>query len=286
MAHSYERISGWLTDRRVGLIVMVLVLTPIFVPIAIPLIVSPQTRDFYDEIMKRQRGDVVIVSRGIGMVAPRSQKTGMSAILELLYKQGLRIIFTSFEVANGPLFYEQYVRYTQPERYGYVYGRDYVILPLMSGGEPGLAALAANMWFFTTDFRGIPMKDLPLMQDVHTINDVSLVIFSVNDATFSDSYVRQWATKYPHLRMISFYTYNTVAPYYGKQIVGCLDATRGMAEFEYITSFLQGEELLTYSCRNLSVGFVLAATIAVNISFLYSRRRKPPTIVPSEVNGQ
>lgn len=279
---TWETFSKWLDEKKLGVVMIVLCLTPMFVPIAIPMSISPQTKDFYNEILKRPKGDVVVIAYDLALPAPRASSTYNVAILDFLCKQGLRIIMISFGTQSAQAW-NAYMTYVQPDKkYGYVYGRDWVILPYLAGEETAMAAIAANLRIFTKDNFGNTIADLPIMQGINTMNDITLAIVTAGTFTIMDAIVRQWPTSNPNVRLITYYTHATVAPYYGKQVFGDLDWYRGYAEFEYLTGF-QGEELVTLTARNLLVGAVLVIVIVGNI--FYHRDRLSKSRVPAKAEG-
>jgi hypothetical protein len=72
--------------------------------------------------------------------------------------------------------------------------------------------------------------------------------------------------------MVNNYGFQVIAIYYGIYVQGCLDRTRGRAEFEYATGF-PGEEVLRFQFRNIGASLVFITVILGNIA-LYSKRKE------------
>jgi hypothetical protein len=207
------------------------------------------------------------------------KRDGYRAILYQIFDRKLKLIMTSFW-HDTPQLWQALIEYSGVEKkYGLKEGVDFVIFPFLAGEESALAAVAADFHkAYSTDIRGVPVKDIPLMQNVHSLRDVQLLISDAGSFTFIDMFVRQWPAAYG-IKSINTYVFATVAPYYGRFVHGALDDVRGRAEYESLTGYV-GEDLLRMDSRNLQGLWVFVALFLGNLSYFYSRSRKKA--VPAE----
>jgi hypothetical protein len=121
------------------------------------------------------------------------------------------------------------------EATGAVYGRDYVYL----GYKPEPRAVIINMSeeirkAYPTDFYRTPLDELPLMNEVHNLDDIALVA-----STTADDVSKEWLltanTRFDVrviMGIISNY-YPSFTPYIeSRQILGALAGMKGAAEYE------------------------------------------------------
>lgn len=262
-----DTFQKWFTQKKQASIATIITLILFWAPIRFPMQVGPWTNDFYNELTAVQSGGTVIIGWEMGFLpAPRAFKTIWPALLDFMCSRGLKIICYSFS-PEAVVNFETYFAIVNPEeKYGYVWGEDYVIFPFLAGEELALAAVAADLHAIPADVRGNPTQDLPILKDKKVLSDLDLAVLGISSFTFMDMFVRQWPVAYD-ITTISLASFLTVQAYYGKQILGTLDETRGYAEFEYKIGFWQGEELLTYQIRNAMIIWCLITFVIGNIIY-------------------
>jgi hypothetical protein len=279
---TWDRFSKWLDEKKLGAIMIVLALIPMFVPIAIPMTISPFTQAFYDEIVARPSGEVVVTAFDLTMPAPRASATYNVAILDFLCRRGLKLLMLSFGTQSAQAW-AQFMTYVQPDKkYGYVYGRDWALMPYLAGEETAFATIAGNLRVFTTDYFGNTVADLQIMQGISSMKDITLAVVTAGTFTLIDAMVRQWPSKYSNLRVITYYQHATASPYEPTLIKGDLDWVNGHAQFESLTGF-KGEELILLTARNMLIILVMSTVIVGNIFFHINKRQKAR--VPTQGQG-
>lgn len=261
--------------RRVWLVFMLLAaIIPIVQTLGLPIPVSPQTKAFRNEITKLPAGSIVVFGNTRGG-PPIDVRDFFRALILDLASRNLKVIFLSF-LAGGVSASEYMISYSKVESlYGWQYGRDYVIFPYLSGDESAMAAAAANFYSaYSTDIRGTPIGNIPIMQNVRSFMDVDLAIAEYGIFTFGDMYVRQWPVKYPNVPLIVIGQYYGIAAYYGKNVVGDVDYTpQARGEYEFLSGF-PGEERAKTESNNMQAFLVMGMIFVGLISSAYKRHQK------------
>jgi len=261
------------------LFVLSLILTalPIIRPLGFPIPISVYTKDFIGELDKLKPGDIVISSYEIpDMSEYLGYTTDFAAVNKYLASKHPSIIFVAWREFNVPITQDIVKRVDLEKTYGYVYGKDYVILPFVPGEEAGLVSFASDIHATCrTDFFGHPIDSLPLMQKVRTLKDANFILFMGITFTFTLSGVRQWATPYAARFVTWLVGVSTVLPYYGKEVKAHLGYEH-LAEFEKATG-IPGEAMMKLDISNLvQWAGVLWATFFVylNVQDYIKERRK------------
>lgn len=270
---SIHDIEKLITQKKLSALFFIICLAYLLFPFPIPMKVSTWTMDFVNEIDKLSPGDVVIWGyEWTNVPPPRAGNTINAVLLRYLMERDLKLVLASFQPATPGNFYLFMTEYAHAEEYGYEYGKDWIVLPFLAGEETVLALLAENMWYSETDMFGTPLDQLPIMEEIHVIEDCDLAIIMSGAFTFIPMFVRQWSIRH-EIRTIGMYAYSTVAIYYGIYVHGVLDRTRGWAEFEYLVGFYQGEEYLRFATRNILATIVFLTVIIGNLAY-YAKRRE------------
>jgi hypothetical protein len=259
-----------------ALVLVVLAIIPIAsvllnIPFVLPLTIGSITRDFYNEIEDLPEGSIIAWNSAAQYSGYVGIRDGYRALFKHIFESELRVIFTSF-APDTPIIWQEALAYSRViADYNLVEGEDFVVFPFLAGEESAMAAAAANFkTAWATDLRGVPSTNIPLLQEVEDLGDCQLCIHDGSSFTQVDMYVRQWPAAY-NIRGLNQQVYATSAPYYGRFIFGCLDGTRGYAEYEVLTGFV-GEEVIKMDARNLQGLFVLVMVFFGNAAYLATRQ--------------
>ena len=273
---SLAKIVGWWTAKRILLVCTLLVLIPTYFPLGLPLEISFTTKDFMNALDALKPGDKVVF--GIGAWDYVTEPDFSSAMIKAICDRQLKFVVVSwYPVAPIGFDINAHEQVRIEETYGYVYGTDYVIFPFTAGDEAAMAAIAADFWgTFSTDYYGNPIEELPLMEDIRTLDDFDLAIIEAGQA--SDYYlmiVRQWPAKYeiPTLQLTHL---PITSAYYGTYITGGLDGLRGRVEFE-IEAGHPGEEVAKVEARNIGQTLIIIACF-MGIAANYMARTKKESV--------
>jgi hypothetical protein len=214
-------------------------------------------------------------------------KGAMVLTLQMLMQKNATFVMQAAMTAESSVVYDDWLAAANPQQYGYVYGKNYVILSYLAGGEMALASFAADTWkAYQTDYYGTPLANIPLMQRIHSWKDFNVAIGSASDCTVQDMFVRQWCVGKqnpindpynPNGLLTLFVPQSTCAPNtvpYVKANPGfhaILYGTQGGAEFEAVANKL-GQETSLANAKNLGVIVFTGLVACGNIAY-FSRKR-------------
>lgn len=267
----WDALEQYITHKRLAVLVALLALIPSLVFIPLPMTIGTRTLDFYDEIEALPQGSVVAFGNQYDATTYVTKRDAYRAVIYHLAEKGAKILFYGWRPTSPQLWINEMLYANCEDQYGWVYGENYVIFPFLAGEEAALSAVASNLRLFDTDVFGNQVANLPIMQDLYTMDDISMTL---NDCSFAftDIWVRQWPVVYGN-RALHLGAFHTIAAYYGVYVHGDLDLVRGYAEYEYLTGF-NGEELIKLQARNLNGLAILVLVAIANIGWL-SVRFKP-----------
>ncbi|MBS7652595.1 MAG: hypothetical protein QW638_06450 [Candidatus Bathyarchaeia archaeon] len=262
-------------DRRVIYwILFILLMVPFLRPLSLPVSIGPQSITFIEGLRKLKEGDVVVINISSGVSAWPECLPSLVAVSKVLIQQKAKMIFwTSF--VDGHMTFEKIVEKV-PGFKGLTYGVDYVHLGFYTGAEPAVAQLAKNIRaIFTTDYKGTPIDQLPIMKNVNSANDVKMVISS-DTGDYCDYYIRQWRIPFgvPLAEIGIAMNFSAYQPHWQAGILfGVTAGARGGAELEKLIGE-PGDATITMDSINTSHLLVIVAVILANLGYAATRRKK------------
>lgn len=265
-----ERLAN--IDRRVICAVLFLVVSiPLIRPIGIPLSVNPWTRDVYDFIEKLEPGSRVIVSVDAGPAALGELGPGCVALLNHLAQKNLKVYVVSFDQA-GPNLFEMLV--TRSILANEPYGEKWVNLGYLAGGSAALAAMAQDIpGTYPKDFRGTPTSSIPMMREVKTIKDTSMVAVVASSTALYWVQVIGDPMKFPVAIFPNTVDATNLAPYVQSgQLVGLVAGLRGGAEYELLTKVL-GVGAAGMDAQSMAHLLVLGLILLGNIGYFLAKSK-------------
>jgi hypothetical protein len=224
-------------DRRwIFLAIGVAVVIPFFLPMGIPVVVTPEVRMFYDAIEELPSDSKPIILSMDYAPATTPELDPMSvAVLRHAFRRGLPVIVMTLHPAGYGL--AQAAIATAAQEYDAEYGVDYVFL----GFNPGIAAVMLGMGIdilnvFPEDAYGTPTATMPIMEGVRNYDDIPLLI-SIAGSAYPDSWISFAYQPYGQL-IATGVTAVMATDYYpyldAGQLVGLLGGMRGAAEYEVL----------------------------------------------------
>lgn len=225
-------------DRRwLYLAAVSLLIVPFLVAIPMPPgSTSPATRGLYEAIESCPADKVVWINSTWDMSSRAECQAQLACLVRHLCRRRLRFVVTSVGNPFGPEFAEQIIEPIAAEA-GYVYGRDWVNLGFIQA-VGGLGVVIDGLCrdlhkLRPEDVKGTPVDQIPLMQKVRSIRDISLVCC----VTYAPQ--PQWISfvRGQHGTPVGFACMSIMAPNYytfldSKQLCGMLVGNRGAAEYE------------------------------------------------------
>ncbi|HHY17850.1 MAG TPA: hypothetical protein GX524_07200, partial [Firmicutes bacterium] len=140
-------------DRRIIYAVVFLSLSiPLIWPIGLGVTVGPETKALYDTVESLPSGSTVIISMDTSPGGYGELASGAGALLNHLCRKGIRVIGMGF-FDTGPSLLETALGGS--EFRNKEYGKDYVNLGYLAGGETAIARMAKDIpGSFPRDYRG------------------------------------------------------------------------------------------------------------------------------------
>jgi len=255
-------------------LLLISVILPIIHPLGIPIAVSARTKAVYDYIEKNLKPGCHVYFEIYYEVAARGElEPNVVALTKHLFDKGCKIVYGSLASYGVVVF--NLLKSTAADIFqGKEYGKDYVFLGYVAGGESAAASLAKSIkGTVSTDNYGNRLEDLPLMREVDKATDFDLVIIASSGTDTFAYYVRQWYTPYnvPLLFAALSIIAPSIEPYVGaKQAVGMLVGQRAGAEYEVLVGRL-GLGMASMDAQSTSHMLVLAFIVIGNVVY-WSRR--------------
>jgi len=224
-------------DPRIvyGLLIVALI-APLLSPLGLPLKITPVVQKFYQTVESLKPGEIVFYSFEFGAGDyPEAEGAGI-AVKRHLFAKGVKIVFsTTNDQAVLVLLKSLQSAGIPPDK---KYGVDWAFLGYIPGAETAIAALATDMHATAkTDHYGTPIEQLPLMKQVRSIKDVSLLIVEGGGTETPTKFVRQWYAPYKvrYLQICISVVGPTLEPFVGAgQIIAMVVGASGGAQYELL----------------------------------------------------
>jgi hypothetical protein len=272
-------------DRPVGrrivfLFVGIALVVPFFMQFKLPLPISPEVREAYDQMTKLQPGAKVLVSFDYDPPsAPELQPVAV-AFMKYAFTHDLRVIIMGLW-PQGPQQAEQAIQEafdTDPSLRDKVkYGVDYVNLGFQSGNE--FVVLRMGEGFktqFPTDINYTPYDSIPLLKNVRNFSNVDWALNLSAGKPGTVEWVQIAVDRY-NLRMSAANTAVQAPMAYpylqAGQLLGLMGGMSGAAQFEELTGYPGKATTYLLSQTFAHVAVVLFIVIG-NVAFFRSRKEK------------
>lgn len=259
-------------DRRIIYVVLaVVVAIPLVRPIGLPFGITAQTKKAFDAVEKLSPGDVAVFDFGYDPGGAAEVHPQAQAFFSHCMQKGVRVIAFSLN-QQGPRFAEMVWNEWKDKK---EYGKDFVNLGYIAGGETALASFAKNIPGFTAkDYYGKPTAGMKVFEGVNTAADVDLFI-SISTSTilpfiqyFQGPYGKPVTGGAVGVQISRYQSYADAG-----QLQGYLGSLRGAAEYEKL---LKSPGKATASMDAQSAAHLLIAILIVlgNIGEFVSRKTK------------
>ena len=239
-------------------------------PLGLPIPVTQLTKDTYNEVQALNEGDIILVDQGYGAGTIASHEPGFVVVFKHAIKRGAKLVMVSTSV-ESPLLVDAAFRKIDPSGKGYEYGRDYIHLGYLAGGEAAYAAVLEDLLgTFTEDYKGTPLSQLPLAQELSspTWQKIDLVYIQSAGGDVCEGWIRQSAVRYdiPMIQHPLEMMVPTILPYYPVNCQGILNGGIGAAEYESFAG-LPGEAVKLSDMLSMGGIVVLIFLILGNIGW-------------------
>ena len=226
-------------DKRFIYLAIMLALTlPLFLDMDLPIDVSPQVREVYEQIEALPEGAIVWISFELDPAAePESAPMIRSLVRHLLRKQA-RIVIGGFR-AQGPTLAQRYAQHVFDE-YGAVYGVDYLNFGYRDRMDTTMTTACTSFVdaYSNRDINNLPLTDFPLMADLHSAKDLSMaIVFDMGLPSISD-YIFYWRATGTVEHIIGVPTAANISAqmvnYNAGLLKGILGGMSGAAQYEVV----------------------------------------------------
>ena len=262
-------------QRWIFALTLIVLAIPLLFTLGLPLTINANARGFYTMVENLPQGSKVVYIWGADSMTWMEQGLPATVVLKhLMMKPGIKILAFS-EMDQGPLYWNMVIN--QIGTYGKKYGQDFVYLGYLPGGETMLATAAADIWKACggKDYYGNDLSTLPMMANIHSANDIDVVIhLSMGDTMLYS--MRQWQMPYkkPFYVIPLLAVQATLVPYRNTgQIAGWVAGAREAAEYELL---LKSPGLAAAQMDSQSIGhfLVIGLIILGNVGYLMTRNKE------------
>lgn len=266
---------GTLDRRWVYLMVAIVVIIPLFVPLQLPIGITPEAQALYDAVEALPDSSTVMLTFDYYASTVAETQPISVAALHHLFRKDMKVVTMTTIPLGGPTI-AQNVMNDLAAQYNKKYGIDYVNL----GYKANYTAVLKGMGIaieniYPTDQHGTPLSQLPLMENVKNYNDIDF-IFVVADNAILDYWVSIVNAQYE--KPIGAGTTAVMAPKFysfiqSGQLTGLLGGMKGAAEYEMLVH-KPDKALLGMNSQSLVHLLIIAFVIIGNIA-LFTSGRKP-----------
>ncbi len=263
-----------LDPRMVNWILLIMVVVVNIRPLGLPLKIGDETRTFYSTIENLPVESVVIFGTDSPVDSLGAQIIAMEPIFKHLMSKPVKVMIVTFREPSSAVIADRLVEKLGAG--GKKYGVDYVNLGYAAGNEAAVTKFAQDIHeVFKRDYYGNNMETLPMMKDIRSYKDVSIIV-DVSDHNVAGFYLRYYATPYktPLLVASSAMVYIQELPYLrSRQYTSLISSQRGGAEYEKLISWL-GSGARIMDSQSTAALVVLLLMIMGNCIFLYKKYGK------------
>jgi len=259
-------------DRRIIFGLMFLaVLLPLIFPLGLPIKgTQPPVKAIYDYIEKLPERSVVLISISYDPSTIPELYPMTLAVVRHCFRKNLRVLGVSLTITGVNIGADTLK--TAAEEYHKQEGIDYVHL----GFQTGLVTFGMGEDIhetYKTDYKRVSLEELPMMKDVRTYKDISLIVDYTASTT---SYIGSAVTKYHAVLAVGVTAVGAadLYPYLQThQIIGLLGGLRSAAEYEILID-RPDKGVIRMDSQSIAHLLILVLIVTGNIAYFITRRRK------------
>jgi len=268
-----ERIQT--IDRRIlYALIFISVIVPLFLPLKLPVPVTPETRDFFNAVEALPDSSIVMLPFDF-WPSTMAETEPMAVVgLRHLFGKHCYVVGLSNVGMGGPTIADRLLDSIGGE-FGRIYGIDYVNL----GYKPDYRAVMLGMGtrisdIFPTDYRDTPIEDIPLMRRVPNYDSVAF-IFIVADNVAVDYWVGLVNARFGKpmgAGVTAVMAPKNLSFVQAGQLIGLMGGMKGCAEYE---NLLERPARATRGMDSQSMIhlFIVVFIIMGNVGYYAGKRR-------------
>jgi len=244
-------------------------------PLGLPIPVTKWTRDTYDVVENLNPGDILLIDNAYGAGTLAVHEPGFIVIFKHAMSKGAKIVILSTAV-EGTLLLDRAIDKIDPASKGYEYGKDWVHLGYVSGGEAAAAAVLADARAtFSVDYKGNPLDQMEIFDELSapTYTKISAVFVQTAGTDTCQYWIRQASVRYgiPMIQQPLGMMVPPILPYYPVNLQGILNGGLGAAEYE-VYAKLPGEAVKLSDMLTVAGLVVFIFLVLGNIGDIIKRR--------------
>lgn len=257
-------------DRRIIFLAVVLaVIIPIVKPLDLPVKITPNTQNVFNEINSLKEGDRILISFDYDPASGPELQPMAKAVVRHCFRKNLKVIAVALWPQGPMMAKNAFEDLTSEVEFKHkTYGRDFVNL----GVKPSFVATVKGLGesfesVFPSDFNGKAFNELEIMKGVKTYKDISLIFSLTTGSAGISTYVSIANAQYGS-KVTGGCTAISSLEYYpflqSKQLLGLVEGLKGASEYEKLV----GKPALATAGMDvqavvhmLLIGFILLANI-------------------------
>ncbi len=261
-------------DRRIiYLVIGLAVIIPFFVPMRLPIYVSPPVQSVYDYIEAMPEGSVVLMGFNFSPATKPELYPMCVAVLRHCYSKDLKVIGMTVNKSAATLGNQ--VMEEVAKEYGYKETVDYTYLGHKDGSRLVMLGIGEDIADpFPQDYSGTPLSEIPMMKEIKNYDDIDLVM-DFGSANTPERWVEYAGARY-HQTIAVGCTGVVVSGLYpylkAGQLVGIIGGLKGAAEYEKLINRPE-KAVLGMKSQSIAHMAIILMVVMGNVAYLLSRRK-------------
>ncbi len=266
---AWEKLAA-LPRELVLTLVLIAMIIPTLHPLGLPIMTGQMAQDWYDTVDALPEGSVILFDIGYGSGGYPSLGPANIAVFHQFFEKDLKVVIMATAL-EGSMMYPLVMEGVKPEsNYGAVYGEDYVFLGYIAGEQTAMAGVLGDLpALVSTDYTGIPIAQISILQDVAGADDFDIVAYLTTAGGTSEGWVYQAYSAYDKDVLGGFLSMMTTSmkPYYDTgQLLGLIDGVKGAADMEFLTRH-PGDAIQSSDVLSFTQTLVIILILIGNISY-------------------
>ncbi|MFZ9690561.1 MAG: hypothetical protein ACO3EP_00860 [Phycisphaerales bacterium] len=200
---------------------------------------TPLAQAVFDAVNDLPAGSKVLLSLDYDPASEGELGPMATSLVRHCAEKGHKLYFMALWPVGPRMVQQNIRRVIQADYPHYRYGEDYVDLGFKAGNEAVIKVIVTDFkQYFTTDVRGTPVEEIPMMREVRSVQDVDLLVNVSAGYPGSKEWVLYASTPFG-IKTVAGCTgvqAPLMYPYIPKQLTGLLGAIKGAAEYEFLVN--------------------------------------------------
>lgn len=256
---------------------------PILIPMGLPVQTTPAVESLFDRIEGLGPRSVVMLSFDYGPSSAPELDPMADAILRHCFRRGVRVVTLALFPLGGPNMAQGSLDRVTPE-FALEEGRDFVYLGYKDGAQAVMRRMAEDISAaFPRDHRGIPLGDVPLMQEVTNYRQIDVAV-SLATGILGEYWANLVNAQFGQTVAVGA-TAVSAPKYYAYlkagQMIGLLGGLKGAAEYEELLgrTYPDVRDKARVARRGMDVQsivhlIIIAFILLGNIFYVFSRAER------------